>query len=181
MSVIRRAGPADAAGMAAVHVASWRSTYPGLLPTRYLVGLDARSYAERWRRMLGDPRGGRGCFVAVEEAKVVGFGWCGGQRSSVEGYGGEFYALYLLDHVQGTGLGRRMMATMAEELLGRGHFSALVWVLRDNPARFFYERLGGARVAEHPIDFAGSRLTEVAYGWRDLMPLARLSAGPRVR
>ena len=181
MVMIRRAGPGDAAGMAAVHVASWRSTYPGLLPDRYLVRLEPRLYAERWRRMLSDPRAGRGCFVAVDGPHVVGFAWCGPQRTRVEGYGGEFYAIYLLDHAQGVGIGRRLMAAMAEDLVDRGHVSALVWVLRDNPSRFFYERLGGARVAEHPIAFAGAELTETAYGWRDLIPLARLSAGPRVR
>ncbi len=61
MAEIRRALPADAAGMAAVHVATWRTTYPGLLPDRYLVSLNPKAYAERWRRMLADPRGGRGC------------------------------------------------------------------------------------------------------------------------
>ena len=32
-----------------------------------------------------------------------------------------------------------------------------------------------------PIRFADTDLVEIAYGWRDLTPLARLSAGPEVR
>lgn len=181
MVTIRPALPADAAGMADVHVATWRTTYPGLLPDRYLVALDPKAYAAHWRRALADPQRGRGCHVAVDEGGgVLGFGWCGRQRSRVDGYQAEFYALYVVDHAQGQGIGRRLMGVMAEDLVGRGHRSALVWVLQRNPSRFFYERMGGLHCAEHPISFAGKAMTEIAYGWPDLMSLGRLSAGPRV-
>ncbi len=36
---IRRGRPGDAVGIAAVHVAAWRSAYPGILPDPYLAGL----------------------------------------------------------------------------------------------------------------------------------------------
>jgi len=36
---VRRARPADAAAIGAVHVAAWRSTYPGILPDQYLSRL----------------------------------------------------------------------------------------------------------------------------------------------
>jgi hypothetical protein len=74
-----------------------------------------------------------------------------------------------------------LMAAMAAELVNYGMNSAVVWVLHNNPSRWFYERLGGVRLAEKPVGFAGATLTEVAYGWRDLAPLARLSADPPVR
>jgi GNAT superfamily N-acetyltransferase len=180
-ALIRSARPQDAAGIADVHVASWRTTYPGLLPDRYLVAMSERASRERWNRLLADPVKSDGTFVAVEAPfGVVGFACCGNQRSAIDGYGGEFFAIYLFDHAQGRGLGRRLMAAMAENLTGRGVNSAVVWVLRDNPARWFYERLGGTRIAEHDLDFAGATVTETAYGWRDLASLARLSTGPSV-
>lgn len=183
---IRPAIPADAAGIARVHVTSWRSTYPGMLPDRYLIGLSPPAYAARWRTMLAAEGRGRRTFVAVDPDDpharngVIGFGSCGPQRTSLEGYGGEFYALYMLDHMQGMGWGRRLMGAMAQELLECGMRSAVVWVLRDNPSRWFYERMGGTRLAEQPISFAGARLTEIAYGWTDLVPLARQAADPHV-
>lgn len=73
------------------------------------------------------------------------------------------------------------MAAMATELINYGMNSAVVWVLANNPSRWFYERLGGCRLAEKIVPFAGADLTEAAYGWRDLAPLARLSADPPVR
>ncbi|MFV3077137.1 GNAT family N-acetyltransferase [Niveispirillum fermenti] len=180
-SLIRSASPADAAGIAAVHVESWRATYPGMLPDRYLVGLSTAVHERRWRGLLqGPPQRGRRTFVAQAGGEVVGFASCGPQRTGLPGYGGEFYAVYLLDRVQGQGLGRRLLGAMAQGLLADGRGAAVVWVLRDNPSRFFYERLGGALLAEQPLSFAGARLTECAYGWADLLPLARLAADPPV-
>jgi GNAT superfamily N-acetyltransferase len=182
MALIRPARPGDAAGIAQVHVASWRTTYPGMVPDRYLLDLSVPIYTERWKSLLTDRLGVCGSFVAVEPPLgVIGFASCGTQRTGIEGYGGEFYALYLYDHAQGRGIGRHLMAAMAGELLCFGMNSAVVWVLRDNPSRWFYERLGGSRLAEQAIGFAGATLIEVAYGWRNLAPLARLSADPPVR
>lgn len=44
----------------------------------------------------------------------------------------------------------------------------MVWVLKNNPARGFYERLGGKYLYEKPIQIGAEELMEVAYGWRDL-------------
>ncbi|HZH25995.1 MAG TPA: GNAT family N-acetyltransferase [Azospirillaceae bacterium] len=184
--IIRPARPQDATQIARVHVSSWRSTYPGMLPSNYLVRMSVPVQAERWRRQLRDPQRAKGTFVVAASSSVtgtgvVGFGSCGAQRTALDGFRGEFYTIYLLDEVQGFGLGRHLMAAMAADMMGGGMDSALVWVLGNNPARWFYERLGGEKVAEMPSEFAGGAITEVAYGWRDLAPLARLSAGPRVR
>lgn len=177
---IREARPEDAAGLARVHVASWRSTYPGLIPTPFLVGMSEKAAAARWHAIVQNRGPGRGAFVALEAGAIVGFGTYGARRVPVDGFQGEFYALYLLDEVQGRGIGRGLMAAMADRFLAVDVATAAVWCLRDNPARWFYERMGGSRVAERQIDFAGTKLTEIAYGWRDLAPLARLSTGPQV-
>ncbi len=182
MVLIRPARSIDAAGIAEVHVASWRTTYPGLLPDSYLVGLSPPLHAERWRGILAREAGARGCFVAIEPPYgVIGFASCGPQRTRIAGFGGEFYTIYLYDFAQGRGIGRRLMATMATDLISRGNNSALVWVLRENPSRWFYERLGGVRAGDQRTSFAGCLLNEIAYGWQDLTTLADLSADPSVR
>jgi hypothetical protein len=45
--------------------------------------------------------------------------------------------------------------------------SLLVWVLADNPARKFYEALGGQYVYDKQVSIGNARLIEVAYGWRN--------------
>jgi len=179
---IRSAMPEDAAGIAAVHVDSWRTTYPGILPDRYLVGLSVAEHERRWRRLLGNPpaRRRQTKVACGADGVIVGFGSMGPQRTALKGYGGEFYALYLAEQVQGVGIGRRLLAAMAQDMATAGTGSAVVWVLRDNPARFFYERLGGTLVAEQPIRVAGIQVMERAYGWLDLLPLARMAADPSV-
>jgi hypothetical protein len=41
-------------------------------------------------------------------------------------------------------------------------------VLADNPARHFYETLGGQQVTKSQIEIGGVKLDEVAYGWLDI-------------
>jgi hypothetical protein len=54
----------------------------------------------------------------------------------------------------------------------------LLWVFADNqPARGFYESLGGIPVAEDGFELGGAWLVEVAYGWRDLGVLLARTAG----
>ena len=181
-AVIRDARPSDATDIARVHVASWRSTYPGLVPAAYLVSLSEAAAAMRWHNAVQARGPGRGALVAVDgDDRVQGFATYGARRVPVDGFDGEFYAIYLNDEAKGQGTGRRLMAIMAERFLEAGIRSAAVWCLRNNPSRWFYERLGGVRIAERPIRFAGAELIEIAYGWRDLAPLARLSAGPEMR
>lgn len=177
--VVRPARVDDAAAIARVHVATWRSTYPGLLPDQYLLGLSAQAHAAQWRDLL---KARRRAFVAEADTRaadglpatsIVGFATCGRQRSHLAQYDGEFCALYVHEDAQGQGYGRRLMTAMAADMARGGMRSACVWVLRGNPACWFYERLGGRRVGEKPLDFAGTTLSEIAYGWDDLTALSR--------
>jgi GNAT superfamily N-acetyltransferase len=106
--------------------------------------------------------------VAEIEGRVVGFVSFGPTRTPAMPYSGEVYALYIHIDWQGQGLGRRLLATALEALAKEGHRGAMVWVLAANPARFFYEAMGGQRAGERQETFAGSELEELAYGWPDL-------------
>ena len=46
--------------------------------------------------------------------------------------------------------------------------TAVIWVLADNPARFFYERMGGKRAGERDERLWGALLHEIGYGWSEL-------------
>ena len=182
MVLIRDATAADAPAIARVHVASWQSTYAGMLPARYLAGMTKRTAEARWRMTLPERSPGSGTVVAVDEGGlVVGFSSFGAERRDIDGFAGEVFALYLLDDAKGQGTGRLLMAASAERMLAAGVRSAIVWCLAANPTRWFYERMGGVRIADRPGRFAGTDILEVAYGWRDLVPLSRLSIDPPMR
>jgi GNAT superfamily N-acetyltransferase len=164
---------ADAAEIAAVHVDTWRATYPGMLPDRYLAAMDVRDYEDRWLRTIQDPYRRSAVFVVEDDGRVVGFASCGPERDGDARYDGELYAIYLLPAAQGRGLGRALVQTTADALAIRGMTSMVVWVLRGNAhARGFYERLGGVYLRERPLDLgAGLDAPEVSYVWADTVAL----------
>ena len=165
--MVRPATLDDAAGIADVHVATWRTTYRGLLPDDFLASLSEEHYAERWRRVIGE--GSSRVFVVDLPEGVVGFASGGRERAGETGFAGELYALYVLDGAQRHGHGRELVHAVAGALQEMEMPDMIVWVLRDNAAaRHFYERLGGVYVRAQPITIGSATLEEVSYGWRRL-------------
>ncbi|MBR0668677.1 GNAT family N-acetyltransferase [Roseomonas hellenica] len=171
---IRAAIPADAAAIAAVHVAAWRESYAGLMPDAVLAGLSVARRTGIWDGILSRPEevGSIATFVAERENGMLGFASCGVQRTPAlreQGCTAEIGAIYILRDAQRRGLGVALMAALARALLQRGHQAASLWVLERNaPARRFYERLGGEVIGRKEEKREEMTLTELAYGWRDL-------------
>jgi ribosomal protein S18 acetylase RimI-like enzyme len=167
---LRPARTTDAPAIAKVQVASWRTTYQGLVPAEYLETMTVEEHTTRWARLLREPAHLELTFVVETAEGVVGFAMGGRERDGDPRYRGELYAIYLLRESQRHGYGRWLVEAVAAGLVRRGLTSMLVWVLRDNwPARAFYERLGGTFLREHDLDFgAGFSVVEVAYGWPDV-------------
>ncbi|MGI4787252.1 MAG: GNAT family N-acetyltransferase [Janthinobacterium lividum] len=164
---IREATPADAAGIARVHVESWRTTYPGIMPQEHL---DALSLTEReltWQSILSPERANQSFTVVAEteDGDIVGFANGGKERSGDPGYHAELYMLYLLQSYQGQGLGRWLMQAAARRLREEGFSTLMLWTHIRNPARGFYEALGGipARTTQRIIK--GITYDDVGYGW----------------
>ena len=170
---IRAATPTDAAAIATVHVDSWRTTYAHLLPAAYLAAL---SYADRermWRDSLAQPTPPACVYVAeAADQRVVGFAAGGPARDAPMGYDAALYAIYLLAPYQRQGFGRHLLRAVVGHLQATGAHALLVWVAAHNPARAFYERLGGRQLSAKQSDIGGVTLEEVAYGWEDLAQLA---------
>ena len=168
--MIRAATIHDAPQIARVHVASWRTTYQGLLPDDFLASLDDAGYEERWRRALADSS--IRVYVAEAGAEVVGFASGGRERAGESGYTGELYAIYVVQPEQRRGLGRELVRSVVGGLKDLGLGDMIIWVLKDNhDARAFYERLGGRFVRAQPITIGPATLEEVSYGWRRLEDL----------
>ena len=178
---IRRAEAGDAAAIGRVHVETWQATYAGLLPDGLLAGMSDVRQAAYWSSLLGNPQEARGVFVADEPSMgVVGFGSCGPVRDPPEGLDGretrvgEVYTLYVEPDFQNQGLGRRLLDALFRQLSADGCDAAILWMLADNPSRFFYEGMGGELVGQRVDTMAGVDVEELAYVWRDLeAPLIR--------
>ena len=174
---IRPGRPEDAPAIARVHVETWRLTYAGILPDRYLVAMTEARQAAQWRGLLhrhagsdtvlvAEVPGTRGEAGTGAVGTIVGFGSCGRARGGPAP--GEVYTLYVAGDWQGCGVGRRLLGGLFRALVGGGIDSAFLWVLSANPSRFFYEAMGGRPLARRQERFAGAVLDEIAYGWPNL-------------
>ena len=170
--LIRQAVPQDAAGIARVHISSWRTTYPGIVSAAVLERLSVERSQDYWLKYISEPGDKSFALVAVDEqVSVVGFASAGPERSGNYPYQGELYAIYMLKAYQGRGVGRRLVSAVAQKLLEEGLSSMLVWVLKDNLFRAFYETLDGQQIGEQDITIGDETLPEVAYGWKDIHSL----------
>ncbi|WP_158804587.1 MULTISPECIES: GNAT family N-acetyltransferase [unclassified Acidisoma] len=175
---IRAAVPSDATAIAGVHVASWRSAYAGILPNHSLTGLSIPRQAGYYGRLIGD-----GQIVRVAEARsgapvsglVVGF-VTARRISRAVAAEGEIETLYVLDDWRERGIGRRLIQSAGAALKAAGCRSAFVWVLSENPNRWFYERLGGVRMMEGQVGVGGVAQPQTAYRWDPIEILAEAQA-----
>jgi len=177
---IRRARTADAAGIGAVHVASWRSAYAGVLPDAFLAQMSAVREARHYDRVI---RIGVGVHVAAvsgpeAEAGPAIVGFTTACRTSRDGSlaEGMVQTLYVLDDFRDRGIGRRLLRASAQYLAGLGCRSAYAWVLRDNNASYFYQRLGGKRIAEGATYVGGQAIPQTAYAWDPIALLLDVDA-----
>lgn len=143
---VRAAVHADAAAIAEIQRASWRSAYRGLIADEYLEETFGIGDAASWRRAM-DQIGAEGGFglVAVSDDEVLGYLFGGVARDDdVErNHVGEVYMIYIAPRWFRHGAGGLLLVAAEEALLAQGCDVAVLWVLEDNRrARRFYEAFG---------------------------------------
>jgi GNAT superfamily N-acetyltransferase len=172
---IRLAGLADAVAIAQLHTHSWQTAYRGILREDFLQGPLADNRRLLWHTRLSDStRADR--FVLVDDDQggaIRGFA-CAFLDADPE-WGCLVDNLHVVPDLKGQGLGRQLMAAVAERVRLSNPSSGLhLWAYEQNlGARRFYERLGGVineRHAEPALD--GTRVNAVRYCWSDLSGLA---------
>ena len=164
---IRHAAPGDARGIAEVHVSSWRTSYRGIVPDARLDALDVESRVLFWETKLET------CFVSVDDGVITGFVSAGPAQNDELGADGEIYAIYLVEAAKKQGIGRRLMYEAVCSLREAGCRSVSLWLLKENPARGFYERFGGRITGEKPYVTGGFTLPAIGCKWDDIDTLSR--------
>ena len=161
---IRAAGIEDVQGIARVHVDSWRTTYAGMISDEFLANLSYSRREELWKQNMNLEDF---CLFVAEDSEhgIVGFISGVVISDSNQPYRAELTALYLLQEVQGQGLGRALVLELFRAFEKQGLNSVHVWVLYDNAAKQFYEHLGAILTDDTEIEIGGSRLRESGLGW----------------
>jgi GNAT superfamily N-acetyltransferase len=162
--------------MAHIHLASWQGSFAGLLSDAVLAAQRVEPRIERWRGYYDDYGPERFDLIAENgNGEAVGFATSGPNTSSMDGFAGELWNLHVLPDRKGQGIGTRLVAGAARGLLERGYSSMMLWTLEGNPARKFYEGLGGSLVGTQEIEIDDEPYREVAYGWNDITQLVGLT------
>lgn len=176
MTTVRPAMRADATAIGRIDVECWQSTYAGLLPDKMLLGLSVADRQRVWAAQIA--RQPSETVVGLDAfGRVQGFGNFGPCRDRASGFAGEVFTLYVAVDHQGKGIGRALLLGLFAQHVARDLPSSVVWVLRDNPSRYFYERLGGKLVRQRTLRLAGTDVEAVAYGWPDLETVLKTQAG----
>lgn len=133
----------DAKSIAALHVASWRDAYSGILATEYLDGPIEEDRLALWNRRLLSPSPNQCVRVVDADNTIEGF-VCAYADADPR-WGSLIDNLHVLPHRRGMGIGERLLRLIAGELQTRAVDDGLfLWVFEANTAGIrFYTRLGG--------------------------------------
>ena len=162
---IRAATQADSRQIAEVHIATWKSAYARIISKDYLDSLSVEKRKLRWDAILQSAKEKEANLVAEIEGRIAGFISVGPNRAAPWSFAGEIFALYVDSGFQKKGMGAALFREGKAELRKAGFESAIVWVLRANPSRYFYEKMGGRELEEKVIRIGEEDLLETAYGW----------------
>jgi len=141
---IRPAVPADAEGIAALHVEVWRDTYRHLAPADAIRLLDQTRRLPQWQAILDPLHSDTGALVAEVAGQPVGVIAHGPARHPALRAATEIKHLYVHRKAQGSGVGRALlMAAFGWLRDGNCPEVALAVVHQNTKARAFYRRMGG--------------------------------------
>ncbi|MFO0983272.1 MAG: GNAT family N-acetyltransferase [Planctomycetota bacterium] len=161
--VVRRATPADAREIAAIHVGSWQVAYRGIVPQAYLDSLSVDRREIAWRDSL--EKDTTHTWVAVEADSVRG--WIRVARCrdpDADSSSGEVWAIYVHPQHWRRGVARRLWTEAEAYLESAGYDRVTLWVLKENePALAFYASIGFAidPGCEKTIELGGAQLAEI--------------------
>ena len=153
----------DARAVAAVHLASWKDGYKGIIHQSHLDDLKLELFIERWDQNLRKGKTDQyKHFVALDKDEIVGFVDVGmPRRSDMAGYG-ELYAIYLAP---------AYFERAKQQALLFGYKSLYVWVLEHNVrGQGFYKSMGAVVAPGIYDDFliGGRPYRDMQYRWADL-------------
>jgi ribosomal protein S18 acetylase RimI-like enzyme len=158
---LRNARAADAPAIAALHLASWRDAYRGVLEDDFLDGPLAELMSRRWTEALAAPRREGLVAVAVLAGDAAGF-----IAILRRGAVAHVDNLHVRPGLRGAGIGRLLLGHGASRMQERGCTAAEVTVFaRNDGALRFYEKLGAAIGPEETGETFGRPVLERRCAW----------------
>ena len=173
----REAVISDAKAIAALHAASWQSTYANVLQKVYLRDVVPMERRAVWEERLLAPRPNQRVLVAVEADQVIGF-VCAfiDEHPTLGSY---LENLHVASQVRGGGIGTQLIRTAASICSMQAQSKKLyLSVNQDNVrAQRFYLGLGATNGAEAIWNAPdGSVVATYRFEWLSVVELAKRAA-----
>ena len=165
-TVVRQIIPEDVAAIAAIHAASWRSAYRGILRDEFLDTDLTSNRVTLWERRLSlIPPNNFGYLATIAE-RASGFAFAFGAHDPI--WGTQIDNLHVLPERKGSGIGRQLLeAVCTRAEVAHPDVGLYLWVYERNQAAcLFYERLAGRLVERLLIEPpGGGKAAELRYVW----------------
>ena len=161
--LIRRIQPSDLPHIAAVQIESWKDTYTDALPAAYLADQVTEDLEHHWSKVAIQPED---IVRVAEDGGIIGFisVWCR-PYPFIDN-------LHVKPAHRSKGVGSKLMASAARQILRQGHSSAYLWVVEKNRRAIqLYERLGGVRTEHALKNIFGHKVPSVKIVWSDISVL----------
>lgn len=147
----RSATQADAASIAAIHVASWRDAYAPILDPEFLAGPVEADRLALWSMRLRTAGPMQLVHVAEDPSRTL-VGFVCAYRNCDPDWGSLVDNLHVLPQMRGRSIGERLLRSAARRLKDKGSQMGLhLWVFEANESALrFYKRLG-AQIVERDV------------------------------
>ena len=162
----------DAHAIAKLHIESWKKNYASILNKAYLERDIENERKVYWQEAIAKKNYWQ---VILSKTENQSAGFVAVTCDTEAGYDVTVEHLHVAEQFQGLGLGRKLLARVAQNCLMKGKSNVCLRVFEDNQKAIrFYESLGA--VTDHyGIDnFAGSQAEDRRMGWANLEPLLKL-------
>ncbi len=153
----------------ALHLASWRDAYRGVLDPAFLAGPVEEVLGARWREVFARRRHPGAVLLARRGGEAIGFvaAWLRDRDCYVDN-------LHVRPGLRGGGIGRTLLGEAARRLAAAGAESASLTVFAANQGALrFYAALGGQVGPEFIGETFGQMVPEHEVRWPSIEALIR--------
>lgn len=165
MYTIRKATIQDSRAIAEVQVDSYRTAYAAFFPQAYVEHFTYEEQEQDWIDLLTSETDDILLVATSAETQVIGYVLARVKTDIFPGYDSEVIALHVRKSFQRQGIGLALLKEAVEKLEERGCKSVMLWTLKGNPIRKWYESLQGKIIGEKSYQVDDWTIDEVAYGW----------------
>lgn len=168
-TIIREANIKDVKSIAKVNLDTWKTTYSNIISQDYLNSLSYGKYEIIWEKILNNLKKTSYFYVAEEKnGNIIGFAWAGLNRGSQTKEIGELYAIYVLKRYQRKGIGKALFSSIFKNFYEKNIKNVIVWILKKNINRKFYESLQGKYYKEKREKIGDKHYNLIAYRWDNM-------------